>query len=244
MISGRAARVSSPHLHLLRVCTELAAPGSSLNHPNASTRATMTLHALARRAASGTIPANRSNNVAFIGLGRMGYEMATNLWRKKFAQNNSGELIVCDARQEVAMRFVEETSGKGASFVKTPREYVRQRYICRLTCLIRLPRCYRAVLSAGTIITMLPSSPHVLSVYEGFSEGIIPTLKELPTEEARKTLCIDSTTCHISTSQDLAQILGQAEVNIVDAPVSGGGYLDPLIIFVDLLLNQNRCGRR
>ena len=89
-------------------------------------RATMSLHALARRAASGNIPANRSNNVAFIGLGRMGYEMATNVWKKKFAQNNGGELIVCDVRQEVAMRFVEETSGKGASFVKTPRECVHR----------------------------------------------------------------------------------------------------------------------
>lgn len=89
----------------------------------------MRLHALARRAASGTIPANRSNNVAFIGLGRMGYEMATNLWKKKFADNNDGEMIVCDARQEVAMRFVEETSGKSASFVKTPRECVCDRCI-------------------------------------------------------------------------------------------------------------------
>jgi len=103
----------------------------------------------------------------------------------------------------VAMRFVEETSGKGksASFVKTPRE---------------------AVLSAGTIITVLPSSPHVLSVYEGSSESIIPTLKELPADEAQKTLCIDSTTCHVSTSQGLAQLLGQIQVNMVDAPVSGG----------------------
>jgi hypothetical protein len=50
--------------------------------------------------------------------------MATNLWRKRFAQNGNGELIVCDARQEVAMRFLEETSGKRASFVKTPRECV------------------------------------------------------------------------------------------------------------------------
>ncbi|KAF9792476.1 3-hydroxyisobutyrate dehydrogenase [Thelephora terrestris] len=164
-------------------------------------RATVRLHALTRRATSGVIPANRSNNVAFIGLGRMGYEMATNLWKKKFAQNSSGELIVCDARQEVAMRFVEETNGRSASFVKTPRE---------------------AVLSAETIITMLPSSPHVVSVYEGFSEGIIHTLKELPAEEAQKTLCIDSTTCHVSTSQELAQTMGQLQVNIVDAPVSGG----------------------
>jgi len=69
---------------------------------------------------------------------------------------------------------------------------------------------------------MLPSSPHVLSVYEGFSEGIIHALKELPAEEAQKTLCIDSTTCHVSTSQELAQTLGKVQVNIVDAPVSGG----------------------
>lgn len=87
---------------------------------------------------------------------------------------------------------------------------------------------------------MLPSSPHVLSVYEGFSEGLIPTLKELPTEEARKTLCIDSTTCHIGTSQELAQTLAQAQVNIVDAPVSGGACLDPPTISVGLLLNRSR----
>lgn len=110
-----------------RVCTELAAPCSSTDHPNDDMRATMRLHALARRAASGTVPANRSNNVAFIGLGRMGYEMATNLWKKKFVDSSSGELIVCDARQEVAMRFVEEASGKSASFVKTPRECVNHR---------------------------------------------------------------------------------------------------------------------
>lgn len=69
---------------------------------------------------------------------------------------------------------------------------------------------------------MLPSSPHVRSVYEGFSEGIIAALRELPAEEAQKTLCIDSTTCHVSTSQELAQTLGEVQVNIVDAPVSGG----------------------
>ena len=84
---------------------------------------------------------------------------------------------------------------------------------------------------------MLPSSPHVLSVYEGFSEGIIPALKELPAEEAQKTLCIDSTTCHVGTSQELAQILGEAQVNIVDAPVSGGTCLALAIIPPGLILS-------
>jgi len=127
-----AARLGNyPTFPPIRVCPERAAPGSPTNHPNDDMRATMRLYALTRRAASGTIPTNRSNNVAFIGLGRMGYEMATNLWKKKFANSGSGELIVCDARQEVAMRFVEEASGKSASFVKTPRECVQ--YRCMLS---------------------------------------------------------------------------------------------------------------
>ena len=84
---------------------------------------------------------------------------------------------------------------------------------------------------------MLPSSPHVLSVYEGSSEGIIPTLKELPEEEARKTLCIDSTTCHVSTSQELARTMGTAQVNVVDAPVSGGVYSASLITSPRLMLD-------
>ena len=112
-----------------RVGTELAEPGLSTNHSDDNMRATMRLHALTRRAASGTTSADRSNNVAFIGLGRMGYEMATNLWKKKFAGKSTGELIVCDARQEVAMRFVEEANGKRASFVKTPRECVPHRCV-------------------------------------------------------------------------------------------------------------------
>ena len=53
--------------------------------------------------------------------------MATNLWKKEFAGKPTGELIVCDTRQEVAMRFVEEANGKRASFVKTPRECVHRR---------------------------------------------------------------------------------------------------------------------
>ena len=83
---------------------------------------------------------------------------------------------------------------------------------------------------------MLPSSPHVLSVYEGLSEGIIPTLNELSEEEAQKTLCIDSTTCHVNTSQELARTMGELRVNVVDAPVSGGAYLAPAVTSPCLML--------
>jgi len=84
---------------------------------------------------------------------------------------------------------------------------------------------------------MLPSSPHVLSVYEGLSEGIIPTLKELSEEEAQKTLCIDSTTCSVNTSQELARIMGKLQVNVVDAPVSGGACPAPPVTSPCLMLN-------
>ena len=66
-------------------------------------------------------------------------------------------------------------------------------------------------------------------------------LKELPTEEAQKTLCIDSTTCHVSTSQELAQTMAKVQVNIVDAPVSGGTHPSPLIASQGMTLNRDRC---
>lgn len=51
--------------------------------------------ALAQRAAHKQISPTRANNVAFIGLGRMGYEMALNLWKKGFVPGgvDAGELV-------------------------------------------------------------------------------------------------------------------------------------------------------
>lgn len=49
---------------------------------------------LAQRAAHQAISPTRSSNVAFIGLGRMGYEMALNLWKKRFVPGvGDGELV-------------------------------------------------------------------------------------------------------------------------------------------------------
>jgi len=133
----------------------------------------------------------------------MGYEMAMNLWKKRFVPGgvHTGEMVVCDSREEVSRRFVQEAGGERVNFVRTPHE---------------------AVFSSSTIITMLPSSPHVRSVYQESPQSILAALRELPIGEAKKTLCIDSTTCHVNTAQEVATSVNELAASMIDAPVSGG----------------------
>ena len=49
--------------------------------------------------------AHRSKTTGFIGLGRMGSEMATNLFSKQFAASKDTRFIVCDAVPEAAQYF-------------------------------------------------------------------------------------------------------------------------------------------
>ena len=74
-----------------------------------------------------------------------------------------------------------------------------------------------AVCSQGVelVITMLPSSPHVRSVYTGKDSGI---LHGVPAG----VLLIDSSTIDPHTSRDVAMDARAHGNNMVDAPVSGG----------------------
>ncbi|KAK1234601.1 hypothetical protein PQX77_002196, partial [Marasmius sp. AFHP31] len=47
----------------------------------------------------------RSKSTSFIGLGRMGYEMAYNLFSKQYANAQDAQFIVCDALPESAQNF-------------------------------------------------------------------------------------------------------------------------------------------
>jgi len=69
---------------------------------------------------------------------------------------------------------------------------------------------------------MLPSSPQVQAVYTESSQSILAALRDLPPEEAKKTLCIDSTTCDVTTAQEVAKAVNRLNASMVDAPVSGG----------------------
>lgn len=74
---------------------------------------------------------------------------------------------------------------------------------------------------------MLPSSPQVQAVYSQ-ANGITPTLRSLPADVARATLCIDSTTLDVKVARAVAADVVLTGAQIVDAPVSGGAYMRTL----------------
>ena len=78
---------------------------------------------------------------------------------------------------------------------------------------------------------MLPSSPHVRAVYteEG---GVLAALRRLPPEQARQTLCIDSTTLDVNVAREVAAEVIAAGAQMVDAPVSGGTSTQCSLSFV------------
>ncbi|KAF8969876.1 3-hydroxyisobutyrate dehydrogenase [Flammula alnicola] len=152
------------------------------------------------QAATKAIP--RAKSTSFIGLGRMGYQMAYNLFSKQYVQNNELGFVVCDAMPDSARTFSEEFSkhfpGARISIATTPEE---------------------ATLFSSRIVTMLPSSPQVKSVYSG---SIVPTLQKLHTDPSEDTFCIDSTTLDVDIAREVASSVIKTGAQMIDAPVSGG----------------------
>ncbi|KAJ6547122.1 3-hydroxyisobutyrate dehydrogenase [Mycena capillaripes] len=144
----------------------------------------------------------RPKSTSFIGLGRMGSEMAYNLFSKQFAKKPDSRFVVCDALPESASSFCHSFTaafpGSNIEIVATPEE---------------------ATLASELIVTMLPSSAQVQTVYGG---GIIPTLRTLAADLAQKTVCIDSTTLDVDVAREVAKDVIATGACMVDAPVSGG----------------------
>lgn len=77
------------------------------------------------QALSAQIP--RSRSVSFVGLGRMGSEMAFNLFSRTLVESGGGaRFVVCDAREQIAQAFVANFSshfpGAKVDVVTTPAE--------------------------------------------------------------------------------------------------------------------------
>ncbi|OJT08686.1 3-hydroxyisobutyrate dehydrogenase, mitochondrial [Trametes pubescens] len=131
--------------------------------------------------------------------------MAYNLFARTLVESNGGaRFVVCDAREAVAegfvRNFVTQFPGAQVQIASTPAQ---------------------ALHASRTVVTMLPSSPHVRNVYVE-EDGIISALRSLPSEIAQSTLCIDSTTLDVEVARDVAAEVERAGAAIVDAPVSGG----------------------
>ena len=71
-----------------------------------------------------------------------------------------------------------------------------------------------AVATADVVITMLPSSPHVQSVYTGDGGVLLAARKG--------TLCVDMSTIDPGVSRRIAAAAAERGLRFMDAPVSGG----------------------
>lgn len=122
--------------------------------------------------------------IGFIGLGHMGGPMARNLVKA------GHQLVVFDVVKE----SVEKLTVLGATAMGSPS----------------------AVAASGVeaVITMLPSSPHVKSVYLG-SDGVLAGAKA-------GVLLVDSSTIDPHTAREVAFEAAAKGNPMVDAPVSGG----------------------
>jgi len=69
---------------------------------------------------------SRAKSISFIGLGRMGSEMALNLFSKRMADANDFRFVVCDAVPEAAARFADvfrkQFRGANIKVVNSPEE--------------------------------------------------------------------------------------------------------------------------
>ena len=73
--------------------------------------------------------AQRNKSISFIGLGRMGSEMAYNLFSRKLVESHgAARFVVCDAREATSVAFAHNFSqqfpGVRVEIANTPAEYV------------------------------------------------------------------------------------------------------------------------
>lgn len=154
---------------------------------------------------------DRNKTIGFIGLGAMGKEMANNLLSKSMAANADPSItfVVHDAFEQSITRFLTANTSL---------------YPSRQILAASSPAGVAKL--SGTVVTMLPSSPQVKSVYteeNGILEGLAGL--DASTKAQTETLLIDCTTLDPKVAVDTAAQIKQAgpgRFDMIDAPVSGG----------------------
>ncbi|SNX85460.1 probable 3-hydroxyisobutyrate dehydrogenase, mitochondrial precursor [Melanopsichium pennsylvanicum] len=144
----------------------------------------------------------------------MGKEMANNLVSKTLVSNPDPALtfVVHDAFEQSITRFLTANT-----CVHPNRNIIAASSPAGIAKL------------SGTIVTMLPSSPQVKSVYME-ENGILQGLESFKNADKHdvqsKTLCIDCTTLDADVAVETAKAMKDANVHgafdMIDAPVSGG----------------------
>ena len=125
--------------------------------------------------------ADAIKRVCFVGIGNMGWPMAARLVRAGF------ETSVTDAEAGRAKAFVDEVGGKAVVSLA------------------------EAIKEADVVVTMLPTSAHVVSVVDEILPGL-----------SSGNILVDMSSGAPAATQKIARDLGVIGVAVVDAPVSGG----------------------
>jgi len=126
--------------------------------------------------------------IAFIGLGNMGGPMALNLHKSGLFA-----LSAFDLSQEATQKLLLE----GAAIAESATA---------------------AVAGADVVISMLPASQHVESLYLGGGDGRTGLLEHI----RAGALVIDCSTIAAATSRKVAEAAAKRGIAMIDAPVSGG----------------------
>lgn len=125
--------------------------------------------------------------IGFIGLGNMGYHMARNLHKA------GNTMMIFDINKASIDKFVSE-SGDLVKIAASPKEIAQA--------------------GMDVLITMLPASQHVRSVYHGL-DGILSA-------NGNSAVLIDSSTIDPQTAREIANLAKDKGLRMIDAPVSGG----------------------
>ncbi|EME47968.1 hypothetical protein DOTSEDRAFT_69785 [Dothistroma septosporum NZE10] len=136
-------------------------------------------------------------SIAFIGIGAMGYGMASNIRRN---MSTSAILYINDPNADACKKFILENSNIG------PVEPVAT--------------AMEAAKKATIIITMVPRPEHVREIYLDASTGVLAAAAH---GNLSNLMCIESSTIDPATTRSVGKALTEAGVGTyIDAPVSGG----------------------
>ncbi|KIW66018.1 hypothetical protein PV04_08226 [Phialophora macrospora] len=133
----------------------------------------------------------------FVGIGVMGYGMATNL-RAKIPQ--TAKFVLCEINEARRDQFIKECH-LPVDVAYSPKEVAEK---------------------ADVIITMLPRAPHVHEAFTHPETGFLSALSPATTTTPPK-LFLECSSIEVSTSTALARQIHSRNLGVfVDAPVSGG----------------------
>lgn len=135
-----------------------------------------------------SVLSKRCASIGFIGLGNMGGPMAKNL-----VLNGSHHLTVFDTQESATSWLSKSVGSENITVASSPAEVASK---------------------STTVITMLPSNPHVKEVYLG-DNGVLSQVNE-------NSIFFDCSTIDPNVARQVSAKVLEKSCTYVDAPVSGG----------------------